>query len=55
MVGGSDSASQKTYLSAQRKEIGERRRVSDEIYAKYFSLYLKLGVLAGLVLIILII
>ena len=55
MVGGSDSASQKTYLSAQRKEIGERRRVSDEIYAKYFSLYLKLGVLAGLVLIIMII
>ena len=33
----------------------KRRRVSDEIYAKYFSLYLKLGVLAGLVLIILII
>ena len=54
MAGGSDAASQKTYLSAQSKEIGERRRASGEIYKKYFSLYLKLGVLAGLVLIILI-
>ena len=54
MVGGSDAASQKTYLSALRKEIGERRRVSEETYKKYFSLYLKLGVLAGLVLVILI-
>ena len=55
MVGGSDAASQKTYLSALRKEIEERRRASDEVYKRYFSLYLKLGVLAGLVLIILLV
>ena len=55
MVGGSDAASQKTYLSALRKEIEERRRTSEDIYKKYFALYLKLGFLAGLVLVILIV
>ena len=55
MVGGSDAASQKTYLSALRKEIDDRRRASEDVYKKYFSLYLKLGVLAGLVLVILIV
>ena len=55
MVGGSDAASQKTYLSALRKDIEERRSASGEIYKKYFALYLKLGFLAGLVLVILIV
>ena len=55
MVGGGDAASQKTYLSALRKEIEDQRRASDEVYKRYFSLYLKLGVLAGLVLIILLV
>lgn len=55
MVGGSDASSQRTYLSAMRKETEERRRTSDDIYKKYFALYLKLGVLAGLILIILIV
>ena len=55
MVGGSDAASQKTYLSALRKEIEDRRSASGEVYKKYFALYLKLGFLAGLVLVILIV
>ena len=55
MVGGSDAASQKNFLSARGKEIEEYRNSADTIYRKYFSLYLKLGVLAGLILIILIV
>ena len=37
-----------------RQEIEEKRRQSEEGYKKYFSLYLKLGFLAGLMLSILI-
>ena len=55
MVGGSDAASQKNFLAARSKEIEEYRSAADNIYKKYFSLYLKLGVLAGLILIILIV
>ena len=55
MIGKSDAASQKTYLSAVRQEIGERRRASEDAYKRYFSLYLKLGFLAGLILVILIV
>ncbi len=54
MVGKSDAVSQRTYLSAVRGEIGDRRRASEEVYQKYFSLYIKLGVLAGLILVILV-
>ena len=55
MIGRSDAASQRTYLTAVRGEIGEKKRAAEEAYRKYFSLYLKLGVLAGLVLVILIV
>lgn len=55
LVGKSDAASQRAYLCAVRAEIGERRHVSEEEYKKYFSLYCKLGVLAGLILVILIV
>lgn len=55
LVGKSDAASQKTYLSAVRGEIAERKRTAEEIYKKYFSLYMKLGFLAGLILVILIV
>lgn len=55
MVGKSDAASQRTYLSAVRGEIAEKKRAAEETYQKYFSLYLKLGVLAGLILVILIV
>ena len=55
MIGKSDAASQKTYLSAQRAEVEEQRRRAEEAYKKHFALYLKLGVLAGLILVILIV
>lgn len=55
MIGKSDAASQKTYLSAVRAEIAELKRINEDTYKKYFSLYLKLGFLAGLILIILIV
>ena len=55
MIGRSDAASQKTYLSSLRTEIEERRKNSDETYKKYFALYIKLGFLAGLMLSILIV
>ena len=55
LVGRSDAASQRTYLSAVRGEIGERRRAAEDAYKKYFALYMKLGFLAGLILIILIV
>lgn len=55
LVGRSDAASQRTYLSAVREEIAGRRRSAEEIYKKYFSLYMKLGFLAGLVLAVLIV
>lgn len=55
LVGKSDAASQRTYLSAVRGEIAERRRTAEDIYKKYFSLYMKLGFLAGLVLAVLIV
>lgn len=55
MIGSSDAASQKTYLTALRKEIENRRSESENVYKKYFSLYIKLGVLAGLILVILIV
>ncbi len=55
MIGKSDAASQKSYLAARRQEVEERRRSSEEAYKKHFSLYMKLGVLAGLILVILII
>ena len=55
MIGRSDAASQKTYLSSLRTEIEERKRSSDETYKKYFALYIKLGFLAGLMLSILIV
>ncbi len=54
MIGKSDAQSQRTYLLAARAGLEERRRAGDEAYRKYFSLYLKLGVLAGLILVILI-
>ena len=55
LIGKSDAASQRTYLAAARAEAGERRRLAEEEYKKYFSLYSKLGVLAGLILVILIV
>ena len=55
MIGKSDAESQRTYLLAARAELQERRRASEEGYKNYFSLYLKLGVLAGLILVILIV
>lgn len=55
MIGKSDAASQKTYLSSLRTEIEERKKNSDEAYKKYFALYIKLGFLAGLMLSILIV
>lgn len=55
LIGKSDAASQRAYLSAARAEMGERRRLAEEEYKKYFSLYSKLGVLAGLILVILIV
>ena len=55
LIGKSDAVSQRTYLSAVRAEMGERRRSAEEEYKKYFSLYCKLGVLAGLILVILIV
>ncbi len=55
MVGRSDAASQRAYLAAARGEIGSLVRAADEEYKKTFSLYIKLGVLAGLVLVILIV
>ena len=55
MIGKSDAASQKTYLSAMREEIAEKKQKSEELYRKYFSLYIKLGFLAGLILVVLIV
>ena len=55
MIGKSDASSQKTYLTAMRGEINEKKRESAEEYKKYFSLYMKLGFLAGLILVVLIV
>lgn len=55
MIGKSDAASQKSYLASRRAEVEARRQASEEAYKKHFSLYIKLGVLAGLVLVILIV
>lgn len=55
MIGKSDAASQRTYLSAMREEITEKKQKSEELYRKYFSLYIKLGFLAGLILVVLIV
>lgn len=55
MIGNSDAASQRTYLSAVRSEVEDKRKACEETYKKYFSLYLKLGFLAGLILVILIV
>lgn len=55
LIGRSDADSQRAYLCAVRAEIGERRHVAEEEYQKHFALYCKLGVLAGLILVILII
>lgn len=55
MIGRSDAASQRTYLLAARDDIEGLRRGAEEEYKKYFSLYIKLGVLAGLILVILIV
>ncbi len=55
MIGKSDAASQRSFLASQRAEVEERRRTSEEAYKKRRSLYLKLGVLAGLMLVILIV
>lgn len=45
----------KNYLASRRAEVEARRQASEEAYKKHFSLYIKLGVLAGLVLVILIV
>ena len=55
MIGRSDAASQRTFLSAARQEISEKKKSTEEAYKKYFALYLKLGFLAGLVLVVLIV
>lgn len=55
MIGKSDAPSQKTYLASVRNRIEDKRQKSEESYKKYFALYIKLGFLAGLALIILII
>ncbi len=55
MIGKSDAASQRTYLSAMREEIADKKQKAEEIYRKYFSLYIKLGFLAGLILVVLIV
>lgn len=55
MIGRSDAASQRTFLSAARQELSEKKKSTEETYKKYFSLYLKLGFLAGLILVVLIV
>ncbi len=55
MIGKSDAASQRVYLSAMRSEILEKKQKTEELYRKYFALYLKLGFLGGLILVVLIV
>lgn len=55
LIGKSDASSQRAYLCAVRVEIAERRHTAEEEYRKYLSLYCKLGVLAGLIAVILIV
>ena len=55
MIGRSDAASQRTFLSAARAELAEKKKSAEEAYKKYFALYLKLGFLAGLILVVLIV
>ena len=56
LIGKSDASSQRAYLCAVRVEIVERRHTAEEEYRKYLSLpSCKLGVLAGLIAVILIV
>ena len=55
LIGRSDAASQRTFLSAARAELAEKKKSAEEAYKKYFALYLKLGFLAGLILVVLIV
>ena len=55
MIGRSDAASQKAYLLSVRQELEDKKKKCEEQYSSYFSLFLKLGFLAGLILVILIV
>lgn len=55
MLGAGDSSSQKNYFSAKKTALGEKKAKSEKDAAERGSLYLKLGLLAGLAFVILII
>ena len=55
MVGKSDAASQKAYLTSVRADTERLKKESDENYKKYFNLYVKLGFLFGLMLVVLLV
>ena len=55
MLGKGDSASQKTYFSAEKERIVKFSADAENEYKKYGDLYVKLGFLCGLLILILII
>ncbi len=54
MLGKGDSASQKTYFSAQKQALTTLEKESADCCKKYGDLYVKLGFLCGLLILILI-
>ena len=55
MFGRSDSVSQKAYFSSANVEIEKRKTNAQSEVKKYGDLYLKMGVLCGILIVILII
>ena len=55
MLGKGDAVSQKSYYSAQKGELEERKALSEKEAKARCELYIKLGLLAGLAFVILII
>lgn len=55
MLGKGDSVSQKNYFAAQKSMLEEKKTASEEEARKRGELYLKLGLLAGLAFVILIV
>ena len=55
MFGRSDSASQKAYFSSANLEIEKKKTLAQSELKKYGDLYLKLGILCGILIVILII
>ena len=55
MLGKGDAVSQKGYYSAQKGELEEKKAASEKEAKKRSELYLKLGLLAGLAFVILIV